>query len=204
MIITAMKLMRKVALLMLVMSVALVTNAEAFTLRDAVLWQGKKGIGSVTPSADGVSYYTLRGGSKVLKVDFKTGSESVVFDAATARDCDVKHFSGFEMSEDESKILLYTNEEMIYRYSFRADHYVYEIRHNKVTKLSDEGQEEIATFSPDGRMVAFVYQNNIYIKKLDYGSVVPVTKDGKVNEIINGVPDWVYQEEFGLLSSLAW
>lgn len=140
MIITAMKLMRKVALLMLVMSVALVTNAEAFTLRDAVLWQGKKGIGSVTPSADGVSYYTLRGGSKVLKVDFKTGSESVVFDAATARDCDVKHFSGFEMSEDESKILLYTNEEMIYRYSFRADHYVYEIRHNKVTKLSDEGQ----------------------------------------------------------------
>ena len=204
MIITAMKLMRKVALLMLVMSVALVTNAEAFTLRDAVLWQGKKGIGSVTPSADGVSYYTLRGGSKVLKVDFKTGSESVVFDAATARDCDVKHFSGFEMSEDESKILLYTNEEMIYRYSFRADHYVYEIRHNKVTKLSDEGQEEIATFSPDGRMVAFVYQNNIYIKKLDYGSVVPVTKDGKANEIINGVPDWVYQEEFGLLSSLAW
>ena len=204
MIITAMKLMRKVALLMLVMSVALVTNAEAFTLRDAVLWQGKKGIGSVTPSADGVSYYTLSGGSKVLKVDFKTGSESVVFDAATARDCDVKHFSGFEMSEDESKILLYTNEEMIYRYSFRADHYVYEIRHNKVTKLSDEGQEEIATFSPDGRMVAFVHQNNIYIKKLDYGSVVPVTKDGKVNEIINGVPDWVYQEEFGLLSSLAW
>ncbi len=204
MMIITMKLMRKVALLMLVMSVAMLANAEAFTLRDAVLWQGKKGIGSVTPSADGVSYYTLRGGSKVLKIDFKTGSESVVFDAATARDCEVKNFSGFEMSEDESKILLYTDVEMIYRYSFRADHYVYEIRHNKVTKLSDEGQEEIATFSPDGRMVAFVHQNNIYIKKLDYGSVVPVTKDGKVNEIINGVPDWVYQEEFGLLSSLAW
>ena len=199
-----MKLMRKVALLMLVMSAALVVNAEAFTLRDAVLWQGKKGIGSVTPSADGVSYYTLRDGSKVLKVDFKSGGESVVFDAATARDCDVKHFSGFLMSEDEGKILLYTDVESIYRYSFRADHYVYEIRHNKVTKLSDEGGEEIATFSPDGRMVAFVHQNNIYIKKLDYGSVVPVTKDGKVNEIINGVPDWVYQEEFGLLNSLAW
>ena len=103
-----MKLMRKVALLMLAMLVAFGASAEAFTLRDAVLWQGKKGIGSVTPSADGVSYYTLRKGSQVLKIDFKTGAETVVFDAATARDCDVKHFNGFELSEDESKVLLYT------------------------------------------------------------------------------------------------
>ncbi len=180
------------------------TNAEAFTMRDAVLWQGKKGIGSVTPSIDGVSYYQMRGGSKLVKVNYKTGAETVIFDSATARDCEISQWNGFALSPDESKILLYVNYEPIYRHSFKADHYVYEIRHNKLSKLSKAGREEIATFSPDGRMVAYVYQNNIYIKKLDYGSEVAVTTDGKVNQVINGVPDWVYQEEFGLLNSLAW
>ncbi len=179
-------------------------TAEAFTMRDAVLWQGKKGIGSVTPSVDGVSYYQMRGASKIVKVDYKTGAETVVFDSSTARDCEISQWNGFELSPDESKILLYVNYEPIYRHSFRADYYVYEIRHNKLSKLSNAGREEIATFSPDGRMVAYVHQNNIYIKKLDYGSEVAVTTDGKINQVINGVPDWVYQEEFGLLNSLAW
>lgn len=197
-------MMRKFLSLMTVILVAVSASAEPFTLRDAVLWQGRRGIGAVTPSADGAGYYQMRSGKQVVKVDFKTGAETVVFDSSTARDCPVKQFMGFEMSEDEGKVLLYANAESIYRYSFSADYYVYEIRHNKVTKLSEAGQEQIATFSPDGRMVAYVRDNNIYIKKLDYGSEVAVTKDGKVNEVINALPDWVYQEEFGLLNSFAW
>lgn len=71
---------------------------------------------------------------------------------------------------------------------------------NNIKKLSENGLQEIPSFSPDSRMVAFVRDNNIYVaKSLDYGTEVAVTKDGKRNEIINGVPDWVYQEEFGML-----
>ena len=194
---------RFVFLIVTLLSVACVF-AEEFTLRDAVLWQGKKGIGAVLPSVDGESYYQLRGGDKVVKVSFKTGNEQVIFDSSTARDCNISQWSGFEMAPDESKILLYTNYEAIYRHSFRADYYVYEIRHNKLTKLSEAGREEIATFSPDARMVAFVHDNNIYIKKLDYGTQVAVTTDGKKNNVINGVPDWVYQEELDLLNGMAW
>jgi dipeptidyl-peptidase-4 len=199
-----MKRINRILLLIVAFVASVFATAEAFTMRDAVLWQGKKGIGSVTPSIDGVSYYQMRGASKIVKVDYKTGAETVAFDSSTARDCEISQWNGFELSPDESKILLYVNYEPIYRHSFRADYYVYEIRHNKLSKLSNAGREEIATFSPDGRMVAYVHQNNIYIKKLDYGSEVAVTTDGKINQVINGVPDWVYQEEFGLLNSLAW
>lgn len=193
-------------LLMMVFALCVCANAyaEDFTLRDAVLYQGKKGIGEVATSIDGESYYQMRGMDKIVKVSFKTGAEQVVFDASTARDCNISQWSGFAMSPDESKILLYANSELIYRHSFRADYYVYELRHNKMTKLSKAGGEEIATFSPDGRMVAYVHDNNIYIKKLDYGTEVAVTTDGKKNSVINGVPDWVYQEELAMTNSLAW
>ena len=193
-------------LLMMVFALCVCANAyaEDFTLRDAVLYQGKKGIGEVSTSIDGESYYQMRGMDKIVKVSFKTGVEQVVFDASTARDCNISQWNGFSMSPDESKILLYANSELIYRHSFRADYYVYELRHNKMTKLSKAGGEEIATFSPDGRMVAYVHDNNIYIKKLDYGTEVAVTTDGKKNSVINGVPDWVYQEELAMTNSLAW
>ena len=125
-------------------------------------------------AADGTFYYQMTDNSKIEKIDYKTGkSLGAVFDSSTARNCSIKSWDGFIMSEDESKILLYTNVESIYRYSFKA------------------------------RMVGFVYENNIYLKKLDYDTEVAVTTDGKIGEIINGVPDWVYQEEFGILNSLA-
>ncbi|MGM9804389.1 MAG: DPP IV N-terminal domain-containing protein, partial [Muribaculaceae bacterium] len=196
--------MKKFLMLLVAVFVTITAFSAEFTLRDAVLWQGRKGIGAVTPSIDGESYYQLRNGSQVVKVSFKTGAEQVVFDSKTARDCSITQWSGFELSADEGKVLLYTNQEPIYRYSFTADYYVYELRHNKLTKLSEAGREQIATFSPDGRMVAFVHENNIYIKKLDYGSQVAVTTDGKKNQVINGVPDWVYQEELDMLNGMAW
>ena len=195
--------MRKFIFLALI---ALITcSVNALEMNDYLYRKGLKGIDAATPSIDGEFYYKWsEKNSRIVKVSYKTGAETVVFDSNTARDCDVKRWSGFAMSADEGKILLYTNVVPMYRYSFYADYYVYELRHNKLTKLSDAGGEQIATFSPDGRMVAYVKDNNIYIKKLDYGTEVAVTKDGKQNEIINGLPDWVYQEEFDLVNSLTW
>ena len=193
-----------VAALMLLASAL---GAEALTMKDFVLSQSiAGGVGEMIPANDGNNYYELSDDcSRIVKRSYRTGEDvAVVFNSATARDCKVDYWEGFEMSDDEMWILLWTNKEKIYRHSFKADYYVYEVRHNKLTKLSEAGGEEIATMSPDARMVAFVKDNNVYVRKMEYGTVVAVTTDGKRNEIINGVPDWVYQEEFGLLNGLAW
>lgn len=196
------------ASLIMLASVAVPSHINAaFSLQDAVLHQNAPaGINPMIPSVDGNYYYELvDDGSKIIKRDYKTGTVTeTIFDANTARNCNISRWEGFEFSQNEQKILLYTNSTPIYRYSFKADYYVYEIRHNKLIKLSDEGGEEIATFSPNGRMVAYVKDNNAYVAKLDYGTNIAVTDDGEKNKIINAVPDWVYQEEFGLTNSFAW
>lgn len=186
--------------------IAFAFQGKAFELYDAVLYNRPAGIGRMVSALDGKHYYKFDSARGAIeKVSYATGEVvGKVFDSATARNCSVKEWEGFVMSEDESKILLYTASEPVYRYSFKADYYIYEVRHNKLMKVSAGGGEEIATMSPDGRQVAYVKDNNVYIFKVDYGSTVAVTKNGEKNKIINGVPDWVYQEEFGLLNSFAW
>ena len=192
----------------LIISILLFTafNASAFQLYDAVLYNKPIGIGQMTSSSDGKSYYKFnKEHSAIEKYSYATGELiETYFDSETARNCDIKEWDGFQMSEDDSKVLLYTNSKSIYRHSFKADYYIYEKRHNKLMKISTEGNEEIATMSPDARQVAYVKDNNVYIYKVDYGSTVAVTKNGERNKIINAVPDWVYQEEFGIINSFAW
>lgn len=182
-------------------------TAAEFTLKDAVLGASvPAGIGRIVPANDGECYYELsEDQSKIVKRSYKTGEEvTTVFDASTARYCEISYWEGFEMSANESYILLYTGKKPIYRHSFSADYYYFDVRHNRLDKLTEEGGEEIATMSPDSRQIAYVKDNNVYIKKIDFNSIVQVTTDGERNKITNGVPDWVYQEEFDLLSSLAW
>ncbi len=180
---------------------------SAFSLQDAVLSVNKPlAVKNVESTNDGEAYYRLSDdGSRIDKINYKTGAvDETVFDASTARNCPVKKWHGFSISPDETKILLYTNSVSIYRHSFKADYYVFEIKRNNMKPLSVNGSQQAAKFSPDGRMVAFVRDNNVYVSKLDYGTEIPVTTDGKTNTVINGTPDWVYQEEFGTTSSLAW
>lgn len=190
----------------LILAVLFTFNCNAFELYDAVLHGRPNGIGQMVPSIDGKHYYRFNEThSAIEKVSYATGDVTgTIFNSETARYCDIKEWNGFKISDDESKILLYTDSRPIYRYSFKADYYIYEVRHNKLMKISENGGEEIATMSPDARQVAYVKDNNVYIFKVDYGSTVAVTKNGVKNQLINAVPDWVYQEEFGLLNSFAW
>lgn len=162
-------------------------------------------VGAYKFAADGESYY-VSDGKTIKRFDTKTGEElEVVFDVTRTRENTLSEINGFEMSADCSKILVYVSSKPIYRHSFVASYYVYDVRSRLLKSLSDTFQYQRAPlFSPDGRMVAFVAENNIYIKKLDYGSEVQVTTDGKINEIINGVPDWVYEEEFSTTQSMTW
>jgi dipeptidyl-peptidase-4 len=168
------------SLIFIFIALSSMLSASALTLEDFVLSQSRPNdVGSITQAPDGEGYYQLSDdGATVNKISYKNGESTVVFNSATARDCKIKQWDGFSVSADEGKILLWTASEPIYRHSFKADYYVYEVLHNKLTKLSKDGNEEIATMSPDGRMVAFVKDNNIYINKLDYGTEVAVTTDG--------------------------
>ena len=160
---------------------------------------------AVRPSADGETYTQISSdGKQIVSYSFRTGKqESVVFDAATARGGQVSRVDNYIMSPDGRRILIQTQTKPIYRRSFTAVYYIYDIRNNKLEPLSDGGPQQTPVFSPDGNQIAFVRDNNIYLVKLLYDNAESqVTKDGKRNEVLNGIPDWVYEEEFSTNSSM--
>lgn len=162
---------------------------------------------SFTYAPDGNGYLMLSDdGATVDRYDIATGNKiETLFDVARTREGLVASIDGFEMSRDGRYMLVYTDRQAIYRRSFTASYYIYEIRTRLLKPLSTEHpRQQSPLMSPDGRMVAFVADNNIYIRKNDYGSEVSVTKDGEKNKIINGVPDWVYEEEFVTDCSMTW
>ncbi|MGN0215540.1 MAG: S9 family peptidase [Prevotella sp.] len=145
------------------------------------------------------------GGKQIVRYSFKSGEETgVLFDVDNTQGERISSFDGYIMSPDGTRMLICTNRKPIYRRSYKADFYIYTIKSRKLEKLSDDGSEQIPTWSPDGQQVAFVRDNNIYLVKLLYDNALSqVTTDGKFNSIINGLPDWVYEEEFGFNSALA-
>ena len=116
---------------------------------------------------------------------------------------EISGFQGFELSENEDKILLSTKMEQIYRRSSRGIYYIYDVEGKTLTKLSDNKVQE-PTFSPDASKVAYVFENNIYTYDIASGEETQVTTDGEKNKIINGVTDWVYEEEFAFVRAFDW
>ena len=160
---------------------------------------------AVRPSAGGETYTQISADRKqIVSYSFRTGKqEQVIFDASTARGGKVNKVDNYIMSPDGQRILIQTDTKPIYRRSFTATYYIYDVRNNKLTPLSDGGPQQTPVFSPDGNQIAFVRDNNIYLVKLLYDNAESqVTKDGKRNEVLNGIPDWVYEEEFSTNSSM--
>ncbi len=154
---------------------------------------------------DGLHYTTLEGGTKIVKYSYKNGEKvAVVFDLSQVEKALIKDFSAYEFSDDETKILLTTAKMPVYRRSFTAEYYIWNSLTKELTGLSGKGRQQAATFSPDGERVAFVRDNNIFIKSLKFGTESQVTTDGRKNGIINGIPDWVYEEEFSYDKAFAW
>lgn len=188
--------MNKMKLFLLLMLIPLAANG--LDLRQITSGQFiPDNIRGVTPAADGESYTQLGDDGKTIsRYSFKTGKVlETLFDAANTK---VEYISGYIMSPDGKRILIETNRRSIYRHSFTADYYIYTIASRKMVPLSDHGAQQTPLFSPDGTMIAFVRENNIFLIKLLYDNAESqVTKDGKKNEVINGIPDWVNEEEFG-------
>ncbi len=168
---------------------------------------GTKSPSSFTYMPDGLSYLMLTdNGKKVRSFDTASGKETgVVLDLADTRETKINSIEGFSLSPDGSMMLVWRESQSVYRRSFTASYYVFNIKRNILVPLSTDHPRQMAPlFSPNNRMVAFVSDNNIYLKKLDYNSEVAVTTDGVRNEIINGIPDWTYEEEFSTSRSMTW
>lgn len=153
----------------------------------------------VNPMNDGESYSQLSKDNKqILKYSFRTGEKTgVLFDVATAEDVKLDYIDGYIMSPDEKNILVRTQTRSIYRHSHTAVYYIYNVENRTLDPLSEGGPQQVPMFSRDGNMIAFVRENNLFLVKLLYNnSESQITKDGKFNEVINGIPDWVNEEEF--------
>lgn len=143
-------------------------------------------------------------GKQIQQYSFKTGKQTaVLFDVDNTQGEHIDNFDGYIMSPDSRHILISTQRQAVYRRSYKAVFYIYTVQSRKLEKLSDGGPQQCPVWSPDGNQVAFVRDNNIFLVKLLYNnSESQVTKDGKQNEVINGIPDWVYEEEFSFNRAL--
>ena len=155
---------------------------------------------AVQALSDGGAYAQLSSdGRRVVKYSFSTGKEvGVLFNVAKVKGDKLESIDGYIMSPDGKRMLIQTNTQRIYRHSFTATYYIYNLHNNRIVPLSQNGPQQTPLFSPDGHQIAFVRDNNIFLVKLLYDNAeVQVTKDGRRNEVINGIPDWVNEEEFG-------
>ena len=164
-------------------------------------------IGEMRSLPDGEHYTAMNADkSMIIKYSYRTGNPvDTLFNARKARECTFTDFDGYTISSTGHHILVWRDTESIYRRSTKAVVYDYDVRRNYVKPISDaKGKQMIPTFSPDGRMCAYVRDNTIWIRKFAFDTGVPVTKDGELNKILNGITDWVYEEEFAVTNLMAW
>lgn len=167
-----------------------------------------KGVYGIRSMADGEHYCTMSR-TGIAKYSYATGEK--VADVCLFNAPDMKKkakplppMEGYEFSKDEQKILLSSGFEPIYRHSGVSDYYLYDVKEKTFTKISNNGKQRLTTLSPDGTKVAFVRDNNLYWMDLQTLEEHAITTDGRVNEIINGTTDWVYEEEFAITQGFQW
>ena len=166
-----------------------------------------KSVRGMNSMKDGKTYASFEKGQLNI-YNYKTGKlEKTLFgiaDLTMHPDSLPIGLQNYELSANEDKMLCLTDMESIYRHSFHANYYVYDFATKTLQPLSKNGKQRLATFSPDATKVAFMRDNNLFIKDLKTGEEKQFTNDGLYNHIINGAPDWVYEEEFSFSQGFYW
>jgi dipeptidyl-peptidase-4 len=157
---------------------------------------------------DGVHYTEIddvNGSAIVKKSILDATSEVLVNSNALLFEGKSIQVDDYEFNSDESLLLLTTNTKAIYRRSFTADYYTYNLKTKSLELLDAEHSPQmLAEYSPNGKMVSYLYKNDIFVKHLETGKIVKLTQDGKRNKVINGSTDWVYEEEFSIAKAYDW
>ena len=185
-------------------------STKQITLED--IWSkgtfAPRGIQSIRSMQDGEHYCVLTR-TGIEKYSYKTGEKETTICAFASQEMNKKAkplppIESYEFSTDEQKILLSSGFEPIYRHSGVSDYYIYTVPDGKFTKISNEGKQRLTTLSPDGTKVAYVRDNNLFYMDLDSQTEHQITTDGRINAIINGTTDWVYEEEFAITQGFYW
>jgi dipeptidyl-peptidase 4 len=198
--------MKQILVLLLTFySISVVAQNKDITLED--IWQDyvfyPSSIQGLNSMNDGIHFSKITKENELQflnKYSFETGE---IIDSITSSEDLGFNIGNYSFSENEEKIVFATETESIYRYSSRSIFYILNLKTKKVSKVSDD-KIMYATLSPNGKKIAYVKENNLFIKNLVNNKITQVTKDGESNEILNGVSDWVYEEEFGLVESFFW
>lgn len=164
-----------------------------------------RGVYGLRSMNDGEHYTVVENGNRIVKYSYKTGLPvDTMLDLAKIENSPVRYIAGYDFNANEDRILICTNKKPIYRRSFTADYYIYDFKNKEIKPLSEGGSQRLATFSPTGYHIAFMRDNNLFIHDLRFGSERRITDDGEYNHIINGAPDWVYEEEFVFNRAFEW
>ena len=202
-----MKILRILSLFCFLATTFLTAQNKEFTLDE--IWSGTfrtEGLEALHSMNNGQQYSVLNfdrasGATTIDIYDYKTLEK--VKTLVSSKDLDLKYFSDYTFSKDENKILLAFEEESIFRRSSLGKYVVYDVSDQSVHSVANYKIQE-PTFSPDGKKVAYGYQNNLYVKNLESNDVTQLTFDGEKNKVINGITDWVYEEEFGFVRAFDW
>ncbi|NJK97834.1 MAG: hypothetical protein HC905_25620 [Bacteroidales bacterium] len=133
------------------------------------------GLDGIVSMKDGEKYTTLENYRNIVRYEYKSGKIVDTLVSLTNRNIGLKYIYDYTFNNSEDKILLSTNIEPIYRHSFTADYFLYNLKTNKVDPLSRNGSQQLADFSPDGKNIAFFRENNIYLKDLETNSEIQIT-----------------------------
>ncbi|MEG2493473.1 MAG: S9 family peptidase [Rikenellaceae bacterium] len=199
--------MRKIVLFVMAAIIALPSAAQGlktFTYNDinAGLFSPKSVWG--LRSMNSGDFYTASQDQTIVKYSYSTGDKvDVLFDANEVSP-KIDYIWDYQLSNDETLMLIATEVKEIYRHSYTAKYWIYDIAKKELRELAQGADQEVASFSPDGTKVAFVRNNNLFYLDLTSSKEVQVTTDGKFNYIINGKPDWVYEEEFAFSKGYQW
>lgn len=200
--------MKRFVILAAVLHILFSAFSQKITLED--IWVTYKfysgGIDDIVSMKDGDNYSMLVQGDSILRYSYRTGKKNGdIFSLSQVPESESKpkDINNYSFNNTEDKIMFSSDHEAVYRHSYKAFYYIWDLKLKKLYPLS-ENRQQLALMSPDGKKAAYVIDNNIYIKDIEKNTETTVTSDGKINHIINGIPDWVYEEEFSFSRAFSW
>jgi dipeptidyl-peptidase-4 len=187
------------------------------TLTNKDIWAGPlfstEFVGGLASMKDGLHYTALEednGEAVIAQYAYRTGDKVATLvrggQLMLPGAKEPLEIEGYSFSGDERKLMIETDHEPIYRYSYYAYNYIFDRTTKTLVPLSDvtKAKQRLATFSPDGNKAAFVRDNDLYVVDLATMKETRITSDGAWNKVLNGATDWVYEEEFALVQGYAW